>query len=110
MTLRRFDFRNQPPATPATPATKGPNTRPRTGTVATVATVARGDCENQQSRFGAQADADALTLAVMIDDDPHVSLDVMRARAGAAGIIGNRWAFGLVALPEAHNGRRAPPC
>jgi len=42
----------------------------------------------------------------MIDDDPHVSLDAMRARAGAEGITGDRWAFGLVALPEAYNERR----
>jgi len=107
MSLRKFELRHLGAAIPAIPATVDPEI----GEKSQLSQLSQGVTpENQHSRFGAQADADALVLAVMIDDDPHVSLDVMRARAGAAGIIGNRWAFGLVALPEAHNGRRAPPC
>ena len=106
MTLPKFEFRHLPPCEScesANPTKEGAMPSRRFADSQDSQGVTR---EIQHSRFGVQANADALTLASMIDDDPHVSLDAMRARAGAEGITGDRWAFGLVALPEAYNERR----
>ncbi len=106
MSLRKFELRHLGAATSATSATVDPEMGEESQLSQLSQGVTSGD---QRSRFGAQADADALALGLMIDDDPHVSLGALRARAGAEGITGNRWAFGLAALPETPEGGRDPP-
>jgi len=50
--------------------------------------------------FGPQAYRDARILATLIDGDPAIDLDDLRGQAHAHGIEGDRFAFGLTALPE----------